>query len=448
MRQAIEPFASRHNLFEPHDAVIAAVSGGADSMAMLWYLHRYTLLRPEVVYMHHHLRSEADEEVHFLRRFCEEHALVFHVKHLDVAAQKRKTGSGTQEAARELRYQEIDRLMKDRNIPLAATAHHGDDQAETLLMRFLRGTPRGEGIPVRRSLTNGAVIRPLLAVSRADIVQFLQRENVSWCEDSSNTSDVYERNRIRMSVMPVLREENPQLHRAAQAMSEQEALEDTYLLQEAEKQLSRFQFAPDAVRFSTADWQAVPAALQSRVIPLLLNYLNPLAPWGKHHVTVFQRTASGRDASETGTIGSGIQLERSYSQFVLRRSEAPASPPEQTVKPGVICGADEYEARGEVERAEVTLRTEKAALPLIMRTRKDGDRIHTASGTKKLKKLFIDAKIPRKERDRWPIVADSHGTILWVPFLAVTVPPNGPPASLQEIQLTFVSGQGLTAIHN
>ncbi|MFC4737778.1 tRNA lysidine(34) synthetase TilS [Bacillus daqingensis] len=448
MRQAIEAFASEHKLFKPHDHVIAAVSGGADSMAMLWYLYRYSPLQPEVLYLHHHLRREADEEVRFLSRFCHEHELAFHVKHLDVAAWMRQSGAGTQAAARELRYQELDRLMQERQIPLAATAHHGDDQAETLLMRFLRGTPRGEGIPVRRSLAFGTVIRPLLAVSKEDILQFLQHEKIRWCEDSSNQSDVYERNRIRMSVMPVLREENPQLHRAAQSMSEQAALDDSYLMQEAQKQLERFQFSPDSVCFSTKDWQAVPAALQSRVIPLLLNYLNPGMPWGKHHIAVFQRTASGQDASETGTIGSGIQLERSYSHVTLRRAQEAALPPRQIIEPGAVCGAGGFETHGQQGKADATLYADLAALPLIVRTRKDGDRIHTASGTKKLKKLFIDAKIPRKERDRWPIVADSHGTILWVPFLAAAVPPNDPAAPLQEINLTFVSGQGLTAIYN
>ena len=206
MRAEVLSWCRREGLIAAGDRVLCAVSGGADSMAMLWCLHS---LREELsisvcaVHFNHRLRgAESDRDEAFVRAFCAEHGIELTV---GTAAVDAYTASGVEETARRLRYAFFETLPCDK----LATAHTADDNAETVLLHLLRGAGlRGLcGIPPRR----GRYIRPLLCVTRGQITDYLRQEGIMWVEDSSNAADDCRRNRLRHQVMPLLKLEMPEL---------------------------------------------------------------------------------------------------------------------------------------------------------------------------------------------------------------------------------------------
>ena len=209
MEQKVLQYLRENDLLRGGDDVTVALSGGADSAALLWCLRKLAPalgIRLRAAHFHHGLRGpEADRDAEFCRELCARWEIPFLLGRGDAAAEAAKTGRSLEEAARVLRY-----AFLEQNAPgLIATAHNADDNVETLLMHLLRGTgPRGlGGIPPRR----GRVIRPLLSCTRAEILALLDREGLPHVEDSSNAGDDCLRNRLRHRVIPLLRRENPKL---------------------------------------------------------------------------------------------------------------------------------------------------------------------------------------------------------------------------------------------
>lgn len=429
MKQAADAFTLRHRLLDPEDHVLAAVSGGPDSIALLTYLYERSLelgFKLSVVHIHHHLRPEAEEDMRCAQLAAEKYALSFHVKHAAVLQRKEAEKMSTQQAAREERYDLFAALMQQIQSNKLATAHHGDDQAETLLMRFIRGSMQGQkGIPVRRVFDSGEVIRPFLSLSKADILAYCNNRNLSYRIDQSNYHNGYQRSRLRNEVMPLLKQENPRLHEAAQWQSEKYTEEEQYLQEQTKNHLSFLEKFPEKVRFQQKDFHSIPSALQRRAVHLILNYLLPTAPWARQHIEAIMDLCFTSSASQHIPVGYNIRAEKSYEEIVLTAEpleEAAVLSPVSLQESGMYrlkLGVLEVsgEAWQEDRETAVVLRLDEDQLPLQMRARLPGDVIVSAGGTKKIKKLFIDAKIPRKLRDEWPIITDRHGTILWVPFL-------------------------------
>jgi tRNA(Ile)-lysidine synthase len=200
-------FAEKHDMLPKGGTILAAVSGGADSMCLLHVLinlsARYDL-RIEAAHFNHMLRGdESDRDERFVLGECEKLGVPCHVGRGDVSAYARESGMGTEEAGRKLRYDFFYETAKKIGASRIATAHNGDDNCETVIMNMLRGTGLTGlcGIPPVR----GIVIRPLLTVTRSGIEEYLRENNIPHVEDSTNRSDDYTRNRIRHRVIPALR---------------------------------------------------------------------------------------------------------------------------------------------------------------------------------------------------------------------------------------------------
>lgn len=208
-----------------NDAVLLAVSGGADSVALL---RACALLAPKrgwhlrlgVAHVHHGVRKEAEEEARFVGALAKDLDLPFYRADLDTAAFK---GRNLEEAMREARYAALARLARENHFGAVVTAHHGDDQLETLLLRLCRGC-RPEalaGMRWRRELADGVdLIRPLLGVEHADALDFLRTLGQDWREDAGNTDEAFARAKLRLKVIPVLKELHPQAARKAVALAE------------------------------------------------------------------------------------------------------------------------------------------------------------------------------------------------------------------------------------
>ena len=213
----------------PGDRVFVAVSGGADSVALLRSVHRANLEPREALgvgisaaHVHHGIRGkEADDDLSFVEELCASLDVPLEVQHVDVPGRVAATGETTEEAARELRYEWFRSLIGSRRADAVLTAHTLDDQTETVLLKFLRGAwtaglagiyPSVEVRPVGGHA--GKILRPLLRVRRSEIETYLRSVGQMWREDSSNSDTAFTRNRVRHDLLPLLRDFNPNLDQA------------------------------------------------------------------------------------------------------------------------------------------------------------------------------------------------------------------------------------------
>lgn len=390
MRNKLLGFIREHNMLQPGDTCICAVSGGADSMALLWAmvsLKKKLKIQVEAAHFNHHLRGEESQrDEDFVAAFCKTHGIACHVGGTAVKAGEK----GLEAAARTARYAFLQSLHGK-----IATAHTADDNAETMLMHLVRGTGlKGLGgiPPIRENL-----IRPMLAVTRQEVLDFLEAEGISYVADSSNDTDEFLRNRIRHHVMPLLKEENPGLA---------ENLSATAL------RLRQDDAALDAMAEATMDVAALrqmPQAVQTRALAKLLVSFGVKEPEAEH-IELLRKILYSETPSASGQF-PGAVIGRRYDRLVKLEEKSPLEPvvlrkPGETALPQwgirVICAEPGEDAKGWRVRVHGAL---------ILRSREEGDTIKLPGGTKTLKKLFIDRKIPAHERDRIPVLADDKGVV-------------------------------------
>lgn len=394
MLNKLRGFLQRYGMVEPGDTVIAAVSGGADSVAMLFalYLLKDSLdLRLEAVHFNHHLRGvEADRDEAFVSELCARYDIPLHLGGTQVTAGKK----GLEAAAREARYGFFDTLTGK-----IATAHTADDNAETVLMHLVRGTGlKGLGAiaPVR-----GNLIRPMLGITRQEVLDFLDAYHLSYVEDSSNQGDAFLRNRIRHRVMPLLKTENPRLAENLSAMA--------LSLREDEQAL-------DAMTVTEADIQTLrelPPALRRRSCIAFLKRSGVKEPETEHLVLIEKLVFSGNPSARANLPG-GVTVARKYGMLTVLRESEPLEtvilPPEGVAElPQIGLRVVLSPAAQVVDQREDF--TVSPVGQMVLRCRQSGDTLCRSGGTKSLKKLFVDQKIPAAERMRIPVIADEKGVL-------------------------------------
>ena len=378
------------------ETVYCAVSGGADSMALLWglYLLKDKLkIRLAAAHFNHGLRgAESDGDEAFVREFCDRFEIPLIVGGSKVTPGKK----GLEAAARDARYGFFATL--DGKI---ATAHTADDNAETMLMHLIRGTGlKGLGgiAPV-----NGSIIRPMLHITRQQVLEFLDEYHITYREDSSNRTDDFLRNRVRHHVMPLLRMENPKISQnlsaTAQRLREDEA---------ALSGLSQFATLPEVKTLRT-----MPQALRSRVLETFLKQCGAPEP-NAAHIALAEALVFSENPSARAAFPGGVVLSRRYD----RLEQLQTLPPLETI-PLPDQGSWELpqlglriilEPAGSLENTKTCF----TVIPhgtLRLRCRLEGDSIRLSGGTKSVKKLFADRKIPASQRLQIPIVADDRGIL-------------------------------------
>ena len=386
----------RYDMIRPGDRVVCALSGGADSVALLFglYLLKEKLrIQLEAAHFNHQLRgTESDRDEAFAREFCDRYDIPIHVGTAKILPGKK----GLEAAAREARYAFFDTLPGK-----IATAHTADDNAETVLMRLVRGTGlKGLGgiHPVR-----GRIIRPMLLVTRQQVEDFLAEYCLSHVEDSSNATDDFLRNRIRRHIIPALREENPRLGHNLSAMALRLRLDEAALTPDTDY----------AGGLSVPETLALPEAVRSRVLEGFLEYCGVREPESAHIAQAEALLRSDNPSSRADFPGN-IVIAREYDRLIaLNRQPNPEG--------GILnCpGITEFPALGlrvicrEAETLENTpqLFTVAPEGTPVLRFRQTGDSIRLPGGSRSLKKLFIDRKIPAASRDRIPVIADEKGLI-------------------------------------
>lgn len=444
MKAEVLEFCRQEQLFSPGDRVLCALSGGADSMALLWCLHS---LQQELgiclcaAHFNHCLRQEASEaDEAFVRNFCTDHGIELYVGRGDVRQYARQQGLGLEEAARKLRYDFLFSLEFDR----LATAHHADDNAETVLLHLLRGSGLTGlcGIAPRR----GKLVRPLLTVSKEQIEAYLLAEQIPWREDESNGEDFCLRNRLRHRVIPLLQEEQPCFARQIARQSRILRREEAYLEDRAAALLQEAETAEGAYACSVLG-QADPV-LRRRALRQLLRRLLP-KDVSEAHTEAAEQLLFSQNPSAELCLPHGVYLRRSYgSIFAHTQHKSLPSPEEIPLQiPGLTLL---WDGKRKI-RCEITEKFEKkintpfqfavkydmiAQSGLTVRSRREKDRIFLGSHSKSLKKLLIEKKIPRDARP-WLPVFEQGGRILAVGGVATDpdyAPVTGEPAVIIHIE--------------
>lgn len=396
MYQKIYQTIQKQGLFDKHKKVLIAVSGGVDSMNLLHFLHLYKkklAIEIAIAHVNHHQRSESDTEEAYLKKWAEENGLPIFVAHF--------SGKFSENAAREFRYAFFKKIMKKQSYTALVTAHHADDQAETVFMRLIRGS-RLRHLSSMQSVQvfgEGELIRPFLNISKKEL------PDVFHFEDSSNDSSQYLRNRVRNDYLPTLEKENPQFKQHLQKLGQESQLV--------------FQALNDLTQ--TIDYQNCQVFLQQTAAVqniLLQNYLDKFSQL-KVSKQQFQEMLHllQTKSNLSYAIKADYYLVKDEQSFEIKK----ISPKTDGKRLQKVLEYDNivsygqyrfsYQATGEATVIEVIPIFDLS--PIILRSRQAGDKINFGDFSKKLRRLFIDDKIPSEDRKN-AIIAEQKGQIIFV----------------------------------
>ncbi len=441
----IEETIRREGLLVAGERCVVAVSGGPDSMALLQVLAQ---LAPAldlflvVAHVDHGLRpSEAEAEARLVQEAAQALGLAYECCRVAVAAHAKEHGLSREHAARNLRYGFLEEVAARHLATKIAVGHTADDQAEEILLRLIRGTGRA-GLTGMARLRDGLVVRPFLEITKAEILGYLAAEHIPYCLDSSNWERIYLRNRIRLDLLPYLKEHfNPNIgnslrETAAILQGEEELLAG--MADQAYAQVVKAEQGESAgLSIQLVDFLRQPLAIRRRILET--------ACWHMGCRPAFKQIAQLLSLAETGAEGAGLHLARG-----LRVGKAEGRldflyPQGRQAVRGNLSGAGteevpfarELSGPGEYPLvaigAMVTLRimtalpegweaqapatlycdADKVCFPLMVRSFQVGDRFHPlgAPGRKKVGDFFTDQKIPLVQRRRAPILTDQEGII-------------------------------------
>ncbi len=435
MEEKLLRFLRSHHVSLDRKNVMVAVSGGPDSVALLHLFSKWRKLADFSLYavtFDHQLRPEAKEDVAYVEKLCSDWEIPLEIERLNVREFQKKYKVSTQVAARKLRYEAFAELMKKYDIDYLALGHHGDDQIETMVMALMRTTNLASlsGIPFRRPFATGEIIRPLLAVTKAEIEQYLKRHDLTYRIDRSNEDVAYMRNFVRKFIVPKMKEKNQSLHVTVQRLAETLQEDESFLRSEAKRLFERIvRCAKDEKKatIEVADLLAHPVPLQRRIYRLTLDYLyeTDIPQLTYAHEQSFLELLREDVANKMLHFPNDLIIETSYRTihfYFKKEKDEPFFTSVENI-PATIPLPDggvmdiTYTDRDESKlNNEYICALSQIDLPLTIRTRKPGDRMRYPglNGSKKIKDILIDEKIPRQKRDEIFLVEDANGQILWL----------------------------------
>jgi tRNA(Ile)-lysidine synthase len=419
------------------DAIVAAVSGGADSVALLLILHalaaRARWRLAGVVHVNHGLRgAESDEDEAFVRALAARLSLPIEVARVDVRARVRERHQSIEAAARDLRYAAFADAVSALGATVVATGHTQDDQAETVLLRLLRGAgSRGlGGIRAKR----GRYVRPLIDCRRQDLRAFLTAARESFREDASNADLAIARNRVRHTLLPVLERDWPGAVRALARTAELAADDERVLARTAKEMAPALSLSPGSgVQLDVRGLVPLPAAIARRIVRDAIESAGGTAslrdvdavrrlaraprPDGRIDLGGFEVSRRGPVLRFRAAHARGGRV-RPFEYVLPVPGEVRIDETGTTIRASIRKGLPDTVVSAGRDEAWVDLAA--MALPLVVRSRRPGDRLRPfgGPGSRKLQDVLVDAKIPREARDRVAVVADARGTIVWVAGVA------------------------------
>lgn len=413
--------------------ILVAFSGGADSSALLHLLAteaKKTGAKLFAAHVNHGIRGEeANRDEAFCRSVAEQLCVPIFVLRADVPTEAKKRGAGIEETARNIRYEYFDRLMAEHQIPLLATAHNANDNLETMLFHMTRGSGLSgiSGIPILRPCCNGHIVRPMIEMTRAQILAYCQEHGLEFVTDSTNIDTDYTRNRIRAEVLPALTSIHPTAVENSARLAENLRADAIYLDELAK------QFLNEARRETSVECRKIlsaPSAIARRAMMTLYREVSCGKALESSHLSAIHLLCERKIEHSSLSLPHGIEavIENGWLCFQKKReavryeSYEIALFEEKTEISQTNCEIviDSSQTAKNIYKKSIQITIDSATIKgtLIARNRREGDQILLGGHHKSLKKLFTEKKTPPSLRARLPILCDENG-ILAVPTVGV-----------------------------
>lgn len=406
---------SKYNI-KNNDYIVVGVSGGSDSVALLdLLLNSIDHSKIVVAHVNHHVRIESDIEEEYLKNFCLEKNIIFETtKFLEYKE------NNFENEARKRRYKFYENLLLKYNSKFLFLAHHGDDLIETVMMKIVRGSNLTgySGIKEITNKKNYFIIRPLLKFTKEDIITYNKENNLVYFNDRTNEDTNYTRNRYRKTILPLLKKEDPLVHLKFLKYSNILQEYDSYITKICQDLIiKKYQ---DKIKIN--DFKEEDPFIQKNIIYLLLvkiynNEDNLIKE--KHLINILNIIKSTKPNQKTN-LPKGYIAIKEYNEVYFTKKIKDKTNYKIELKPfniidnHIIKKIDNTNNNG---NDICILDSSTITLPLYIRNRKEGDylEVKNLKGKKKVKELFIEAKIPLNKRNSYPLLVDSNDNILWVP---------------------------------
>ena len=406
------------NLLEEHDKCILALSGGPDSM---YLFHLLLEIKQEknidlvCVHINHNTRKACEKEKEFIEKYMSR----YHIPLVYYKIDNYEKNRFTEEEARTKRYSFFKKVCVEEKAKYLFTAHHGDDLVETILMRLLRGSSLEgyAGIKQESEWDNIKIIRPLLSLTKKDILKKLKKEHIPYCTDSSNTSDKYQRNRLRKKVLPILEKESKEYHLKIQKYSNT-LLEANRFIQNILEDLEKI--VEENNKIKLIEFQRYSEEIQKFYLRYYLKkiYKNDLGKITEKHIN------NSWEIIYNNKNECSIDIPNK-KKFVKEHDYVYIADEIEILKYELICEDKMELPTGYLEKIseytsksnyEIHLNSKDIKLPLSITTRKNGMRmeVKNLNGSKSISDIFTDSKMKKSERDSTPILMDANGTVLWI----------------------------------
>lgn len=404
------------------DTVVAGISGGPDSMALLHLLVKIKkVLDIEIVCAHvnHNLREESKDELQFVKRYCTRNNVIFELLEIDNYEKY-----NIESQARVKRYEFFEKLIKKYNSKILFTAHHGDDLMETILMRIVRGSTL-KGYSGFQKVTNKRgykIVRPLIDVTKEEIMNYLKSNRLKYAIDNTNFTDEHTRNRYRKYVLPQLKKEDIKVHEKFLKFSNTLQEYSDYVDRQVSKVIDKVypQHVLNIPLFLHEDH-----LIQTRIVYKMLEdvYQDDILLVTNLHATLIYNLIKSRKSQTYIYLPNNIKAIKTYDTFTLVKEKKLDLDYEYKLSDFINLPNGKnlqlVSNSNETDNFICRLDSGEINLPLKVRNKREGDKMQIKGmlGRKKIGDIFTDCKIKNDDRMVWPIVLDSNDNIVWLPGL-------------------------------
>lgn len=404
------------------DTIVVGVSGGPDSMALLYILNEFKNkmdLNIICAHVNHNKRKESEQEKIDLENYCKKNNITF--EYIKVT---NWGDDNFHNEARSVRYNFFEELVYNYGAKYLMTAHQGDDLIETILMRIVRGSTLKGYSGFSRIVDKGdyKIIRPLITVTKDEILKFDEKNGIQYAIDESNNEDHYTRNRYRHTVLPFLKQEEPNIHKKFLKFSETLLKNSNYIDSVASKEFNKvFQNGNlDIDKFKSLD-----RVIQTKIIYNILEkiYGDDLLIVGNAHVDLIFGLISSNKSNSVVHLPNNVIVVKSYNELTFSYDDDVNDQYEIQIDEIVNLPngkiIEKVDETNDTSNYTIKLNSKEVTLPLYVRNRRDGDKIKLKglNAYKKVSEIFINEKIKTSDRNSWPVVLDSKEEIVWLPGL-------------------------------
>lgn len=397
--------------------VVVGVSAGPDSMCLLDLIQKRTD-KLVVCHINHNVRHESKEEEKFLKNYCKNKNIIIETMTIESYEE-----NNFENEARKKRYMFYEKILKKYNAKYLFLAHHGDDLIETILMKIARGSNLEgyAGIKEINNFKKYKIIRPLLLYTKEEILEYNNSHNIPYYIDNSNTNTKYTRNRYRKNILPLLKEEDKNIHKKFLRYSKTLEEYDNYIKELIQKNIQNI-FIKDTINIE--EFNKLDEFLKKNTLYYILNtvYNNQSNIITEKHIKDILNLINNKKPNLTLDLPLGKQLIKEYNKISIQKKTKIIVNNEYKTKLSNNIIIDNLEfnivAKENTDGNNICrINSKEIELPLYFRNRKNGDYILLKGNNnkKKIKDIFIEKKIPKSKRNNYPLLVDSKDNIIWIP---------------------------------